>query len=131
VVQGASQYVSSIGQDYTRGDPLMNVPENAFNFWTAYDLPFRIQVGYGITYQDEVYVSQHSAANVDGPLNTASSYVVHRAMISYGVTRKLDLQLNANNLFDKEYLTRVRTQEIAWATPGEGRSFVLSANYSF
>jgi catecholate siderophore receptor len=131
VLQGASQYVSSIGQDYTRGDPLTNVPENAFNFWTAYDLPYRVQVGYGITYQDEVYVSQHSATNLNGPLNTAASYVVHRAMVSYGVTRKLDLQLNVNNIFDKEYLTRVRTQEIAWATPGEARSFVLSANYSF
>ena len=52
-------------------------------------------------------------------------------MVSYGVTRNLDLQLNANNLFDKDYLVRVRTQELAWATPGEGRSFTLSANYNF
>jgi catecholate siderophore receptor len=131
VLQGASDYVSSIGQDYTKGDPLTNVPKNALSLWTAYDLPYRIQVGYGLTYQDEVYVTQHNATNVNGPLYTAPSYIVHRAMVSWGVTRKLDLQLNANNLFDKEYLVRVRTQEQAWATPGEGRSWVLTANYSF
>ncbi len=131
VLQGASDYVSSRGQDYTKGDPLMNVPKNALSFWTAYDLPYRIQVGYGLTYQDEVYTSQHNATNVNGPLYTAPSYIVHRAMVSWGVTRNLDLQLNANNLFDKEYLVRVRTQEVAWATPGEARSFVLTANYNF
>ena len=131
VIQGASDFVSSQGQDYTRGDPLMNVPENALSLWTAYDLPYRIQVGYGLTYQDEVYTSQHSATNVNGPLFTAPSFIIHRAMVSWGVSRNFDLQLNANNLFDKEYLVRVRTQEVAWATPGEGRSFTLTANYSF
>ncbi|HEY6645210.1 TonB-dependent siderophore receptor [Povalibacter sp.] len=131
VLQGASAFASSRGEDYTRGDPLTNVPRNALSLWTAYDLPYRIQVGYGLTYQDEVYVTQHSSTNVNGPLYTAPGYIVHRAMVSWGVTRNLDLQLNANNLFDKEYLVRVRTQEQAWATPGEARSFVLAANYSF
>jgi catecholate siderophore receptor len=131
VLQGASDFASSRGEDYMKGDPLTNVPKNALSLWTAYDLPYRIQVGYGLTYQDEVYVTQHSATNVSGPLYTAPSYIVHRAMVSWGVTRNLDLQLNANNLFDKEYLVRVRTQETAWATPGEARSFVLSANYNF
>lgn len=131
VLQGASDFVSSIGQDYTKGDHLQGVPENAFSFWTAYDFPHRIQVGYGLTYQDEIYLTQHNATNVDGPLITSPGYVVHRAMVSYGVIRGLDLQLNVNNLFDKEYLTRIRTTEQGWATPGEGRSFILTANYSF
>lgn len=131
VIQGASDYVSAKNEDYTKGDPLLNVPKNALSLWTAYDLPYRIQVGYGLTYQDEVYTSQHSAANLNGPLFTAPSFIVHRAMVSWGVTRNLGLQLNANNLFDKEYLVRVRTQEVAWATPGEGRSFTLTANYNF
>lgn len=131
VLQGASDYIGSIGQDYTKGDPLLGVPENAISLWTAYDLPYRMQVGYGLTYQDEIYLTQHSATNVDGPLVTAPSYVVHRAMVSWGVTRSFDLQLNINNLLDEEYLVRIRTTEQGWATPGEGRSFVLTANYSF
>ena len=132
VLQGASDFISSLGQDYTRGDPLLNVPKNALSLWTVYDLPHRLQVGYGVTYQDEVYVSQHSVTNVAGPLATASGYAVHRAMLRYGLSRHLDLQLNVNNLFDEEYLTRVRTSgDQAWATPGEGRQAVLTASYRF
>jgi catecholate siderophore receptor len=52
-------------------------------------------------------------------------------MASYSLNRSWQLQLNVNNLFDKQYLTRVRTQRLAWATPGEARSIVLSANLSF
>ena len=48
------------------------------------------------------------------------------------MTRNLDLQFNVNNIFDEEYLTRVRTSgEQAWATPGEGRQFILTASYAF
>jgi catecholate siderophore receptor len=52
-------------------------------------------------------------------------------MASYTVNRTLQLQLNVNILFDKQYLTRVRAQRLAWSTPGEARSVVLSANLSF
>ena len=132
VLQGASDFISALGQDYTQGDPLLNVPKNAFSLWTAYDLPHRVQLGYGVTYQDEVFVSQHNKTNVSGPLATAAGYTVHRVMVSYGFSRNLGVQFNINNLFDKEYLTRVRTSsEQAWATPGEGRQFVLTASYGF
>jgi catecholate siderophore receptor len=52
-------------------------------------------------------------------------------MATYRFNRNFSLQLNINNLFDKEYLTRVRTQPVAWATPGEARSFVLTAALNF
>lgn len=132
VLQGASDFVSSLGEDYTRGDPLLNVPRNALSLWTVYDLPRRLQLGYGVTYQGEIYVSQHSSANPSGRLATASGYAVHRAMLRYGINRRLDLQLNVNNLFDKQYFTRIRTAgDQAWATPGERRQIILSASYGF
>lgn len=132
VLQGASNFVSALGQDYTKGDPLLNVPKNALSLWTVYDLPRRVQVGYGMTYQSKVFTGQHSATNLEGPLPTAAGYTVHRAMIRYGLTRSFDVQFNINNIFDKEYLTRVRTaSEQAWATPGERRQFVLTAGYHF
>jgi catecholate siderophore receptor len=133
VLQGASDFVSSQGQDYAKGDRLLNVPENAFSLWTVYDLPRRMQVGYGVTYQDKVHVGQHNQDNPAGALPTAAGYTVHRAMIRYGMTRSVDLQFNVNNIFDEEYLTRVRTSTNVqgWATPGERRQFVLTASYSF
>lgn len=132
VLQGASDFVSSNGQDYTKGDPLLSTPENSLSFWTTYDITSAWQVGYGMTYVGSYNVSQHSAANPDGPLNKVDSYWVHRAMVAYRITRDFSLQLNLNNLFDEDYLTRVRTSgDVAWGTPGDSRSAVLTAAYRF
>ncbi len=57
-------------------------------------------------------------------------------MVGYKVTDELDLQLNMNNLFDKEYVQSVR-QNVGLNTRssaieyGDARSAVLSATYSF
>jgi len=50
-------------------------------------------------------------------------------MLGYKVNKQLNLQLNVNNLFDKEYLTRIRNN--GWAVPGDGRAAVVSADYTF
>jgi catecholate siderophore receptor len=134
VLQGAADSVASGGGDVTRGDPLLNVPTHAASLWSTWDVARGIQLGYGLTWQGSVYTQQHNPAQgfpVGSDLPTAGGYVVHRAMASYQFNRSLQLQLNVNNLFDKHYLTRVRTQRLAWATPGEARSIVLSANLSF
>ncbi len=135
VLQGVADSIAAAGQDYTRGDPLQNTPAHAASLWTTWDVMRGLQLGYGLTYSSKVHVLQHTAPGGAFPagtaLPTAGGYVVHRAMASYSVNRALQLQLNVNNLFDKQYLTRVRTQRLAWATPGEARSIVLSANLSF
>ncbi|HEY4369224.1 MAG TPA: TonB-dependent siderophore receptor [Steroidobacteraceae bacterium] len=129
VLQGASDFSASQGQDYIKGDPLLNVPKHAFSLWTTYRLPIGVELGYGATYQGDFYLTQHSATNLNGPLVTAPEYWIHRAMAAYRFGKSLDVQLNINNLFDKEYYTRIRNN--GWATPGEARSFILSANYNF
>ncbi len=129
VLQGASEFDAGQGRDYTAGDPLLNTPEHSFGLWTTYDLSSQWQVGYGANYLGEVYLTQHSSSNVDGPLVTAPGYVTHRAMVNYRITRDLSLQLNATNLTDKEYYTRPRNN--GWATPGDTRTFVLTASYTF
>ena len=135
VLQGVADSIAAAGQDYTRGDPLQNTPEHAASLWTTWDVMRGLQLGYGLTYSSKVHVLQHTAPTGAFPagtaLPTAGGYVVHRVMATYSVNRALQLQLNVNNLLDKQYLTRVRTQRLAWGTPGEARSIVLSANLSF
>jgi catecholate siderophore receptor len=135
VLQGVADSIAVAGQDYTRGDPLLNTPAHAASLWTTWDVMRGLQLGYGLIYSSKVHVLQHTAPTGAFPagtaLPTAGGYVVHRAMASYSLNRSWQLQLNVNNLFDKQYLTRVRTQRLAWATPGEARSIVLSANLSF
>lgn len=145
VLQGASDFAANGGatgteQDWTKGDPLTNVPRHSASIWTTYDLTRDLQLGYGVTYQGEMYLSQHSGIAKSGtpttyvgrstiPLAKSEAYLVHRLSATYKVTKELNLQLNINNLFDKEYYTRIRNN--GWATPGDGRQAVLTANYSF
>jgi catecholate siderophore receptor len=135
VLQGVADSIAAAGQDYTRGDPLQNTPAHSASLWSTWDAMRSLQLGYGLTYSSRIYVLQHTAPTgafpAGGALPTAGGYVVHRAMASYSVNRAFQLQLNVNNLFDKQYLTRVRTQRLGWGTPGEARSIVLSANLSF
>src|SRR5690606_16845424 len=51
VLQGASDFAARGGvtgteADFTKGDPLANVPDHAFSAWTTYDLNRQWQVGY-------------------------------------------------------------------------------------
>jgi catecholate siderophore receptor len=129
VVQGASDFESSAGRDYTKGDPLLNTPETALSLWTTYDITRQWQVGYGATYQADNYVQQHSATYASGRLAKSPDYWVQRAMVTYRVNRDFSLQFNVNNLADKEYYTRIRNN--GWATPGDARSYTLTATYNF
>jgi len=118
-----------LATSFRRGDPLPNTPEQSFSVWTTYEPVHGLLLGYGATYQGEFTFSRPAAG---APLAYTDAYWVHRAMVSYGVTDNLALQLNVNNIFDEEYYTRVRNNTgNGWATPGEGRSFVLSANLRY
>ncbi len=138
VLRGASEFLAALGQDFTKGDDLAGVPDHAFSLFTTYDLPHEIQIGYGVTYQGEYYLTQHGTitgstppARTTIPRPKAKDYMVHRATIAWNATPDLELRLNINNLFDKVYYTRVRTNLAGWATPGDGRNATLTANYRF
>ncbi len=115
--------------DFQKGDPLPNTPKQSLSAWSTYTLPLGLTIGYGVTYQG-AYTFNRAAATAG--LNYTPSYWVHRAMASYQIGNSLMLQLNVNNLFDKEYFERIRNNATnGWATPGAARSAVLSATYSF
>lgn len=129
---------SATDRDPFAGNPLTNTPKHSGSLWTTYttgDWTF----GYGATYQGRFVVQNNT---LDGrPLFPTDAYWVHRAMVNYAVNDRLDLQLNLNNLLDTEYYTRIRnniaftgttvTGGNGWATPGEGRSAVLTATWRF
>jgi catecholate siderophore receptor len=110
--------------DVTAGNPLTNTPENSGSLWTTYQVTPRISLGYGLTYQGAFYLNNGAA-----PLYKSQDYWVHNAMAAFKVNDAIDLQLNLKNIGDEEYYTRGRLN--GWATPGDGRAAVLSANYRF
>ncbi|UNK50689.1 TonB-dependent receptor [Lysobacter sp. S4-A87] len=110
--------------DPLKGKPLSGTPERSGSAWTTYDLD-RWTLGYGISYlgSHEYYVGTGARAG------TIKGYTTHRAMVGYDLNQQVSLQLNVNNLFDKEYF--IRGRNTGWATPGDTRSVVLSAAYRF
>ena len=125
VLQSVSaQTLANTGIDAQAGHPLTNTPKNSGSLWTSYQITPRISVGYGATYQGAFYLN-----NGAPPLFHSQAYWVHNAMAAFKVNDQVDLQLNLKNLADKEYYTRGRNN--GWATPGDARAAVLSANYRF
>lgn len=129
VLQGASNFVAAQGADYTKGDKLTFVPELSGSLWTTFDILPQLQVGYGVTYMGEQYVSQHSATAKTVAQVQSEDYFVHNASVTYKPVRNVSVQLNVKNIFDEKYYTAIRNN--GWATPGEGVNGVLSVNYRF
>lgn len=114
----------------TVGQALANTPPRSFNLWTSYDLPGNVRVGYGTR-----YVSERNLTSSDDRIKL-DAYWLHNAMLGYKASETLDLQLNLNNLFDKDYVERVRTQvgrasRSSSIEYGDARSAILSATLSF
>ena len=129
VLQGVSDRQAELGADFARGDRQTNTPEDSASVWTAWDIARGWQIGYGATWLGKVWLTQHTATNPDGPLVTAPGYVVHRAMVSWQALDRLQLQLNVNNLGDKQYYQRPRNN--GWAVPGDTRNVMLTASLDF
>ncbi|WAT14048.1 TonB-dependent receptor [Xanthomonas fragariae] len=137
VLQSVSNRTERLTGDPVAGRELVQTPRNAGNIWTAYTLN-QWTFGYGLTYQGGFYANNSSSA----AYVKTDDYWVHRAMVGLRVNDWLRLQLNLNNLFDQVYYTSIRnnltvnaagtvTAGNGWALPGEGRSAVLSATFSF
>ncbi|HTN14171.1 MAG TPA: TonB-dependent siderophore receptor [Sphingomonadaceae bacterium] len=105
--------------------PLSDVPEHSGSLFTTYTLPFGLTIGYGLTYQGRFWLSNRSSPVA----YQADDYLIHNAFLSYDVAKGVNLQLNVKNFTDELYFTRIRNN--GWATPGDGRSAILTANFSF
>lgn len=124
-----SETVSSRFNPDSVGRELQNTPRNSGNLWTTYEILPSVELGYGARYVGSRAVTSSSDTKID-------SYWVHNAMASYQVNEAFSLQLNVNNLFDEEYVERVRSNNgsdtrSSAVELGDGRSAVLSANYRF
>ena len=104
------------------GSALSRVPENSFNIWTTYRLPFGLTLGAGAQFMDEVDRSTTTQNQI------VPSYWIYNAMASYEVNKNLTLRLNVNNLTNEDYVDRVGGGHYI---PGPARSFVLTAIFAF
>ena len=106
---------------------LAYTPKKAFTSWTTYRLPFGLTIGGGARYSGELERGTDSA--IGTPSYTQAYWVVD-AMASYPVNPHFDLQLNAYNLFDKNYVASINKSGYRYI-PGAPRSGMLTANFRF
>jgi catecholate siderophore receptor len=115
---------------------LTNTPRHSGSLFTTYQLPFGLQLGYGLTYQGSFALNNSALAaptNLNStavtPVFHSKDYLTHRAFLSYAVTAGLTAQVNVQNFTNEKYYTGIRNN--GWAIPGEDRSAVFSLYYSF
>ncbi|MBX9793607.1 MAG: catecholate siderophore receptor Fiu [Burkholderiaceae bacterium] len=105
-------------------------PKVTFTSWATYRLPFGLTLGGGARYVDSAVTSSNVNTAALTGIPKIPSYWVADALVSYEVNKNLSLQLNAYNLFDKDYLASVNSGRSRYF-PGVPRSALLTANVTF
>lgn len=111
-----------------------DTPEHLFKVSTVYRLQGaleKMRVGGNVYWQSRMY---NDIALTDGSYRLEQgSYAVADLMAGYQVSKNLDLQLNANNIFDRTYYTAIGASSVWGSTDvyGNPRSYALTAKYSF
>ncbi|SKA91841.1 catecholate siderophore receptor [Prosthecobacter debontii] len=114
--------VEESGNAAELGQSLGNTPDHSFNIWTTYNLPFRVQIGFGAQYVGD---RQNGNSNTS---RTAPAYWTCDAMLNYEVNDKFNVRLNVYNIADERYIDRVGGGHFI---PGAGRSAAITATYKF
>lgn len=111
-----------------------DTPEHLFKLTTTYHLqgPLeKLRVGGNILWQSRMYNDVELADGSSYRLKQGA-YAVTDLMAGYRVNQHLDLQLNANNIFDRSYYSSIATTvDYGGDSYGSPRNMMLTAKYSF
>lgn len=126
---------TSMDAKVLKGPPVSNdgtavlsyTPDKAFTAWTTYVFPFGLTIGGGARYSGEMKRGR------DGAIGTPAfieDYWVFDAVASYAINDNLTLRLNANNLFDEDYVAGINKSGYRYS-PGAPRNYLLTATFRF
>jgi outer membrane receptor for ferric coprogen and ferric-rhodotorulic acid len=111
-----------------------DIPEHMFKLSTTYHLqgPLqRLRVGGNISWQSRLYNDIDLADGSRYRLEQGA-YAVTDLMAGYQVNKHLDLQVNANNIFDRRYYSAIASSvDYSGDSYGNPRNMMLTAKYSF
>ena len=103
------------------GNALGNTPRHSASLWTSHDVTDALEVGFGIQHVGARWTNEDN-------IRRAKPYTVYDLMVGYRVSDGLALRLNGYNLTDKDYVDQVGGGHYV---PGAGRTFMLSADFTF
>ncbi len=107
-------------------------PENVARVFTTYRLPGmlnQVTVGGGVNWQSPFYGKIYNDAKGDYDIIEQQSYALVNLMARYEYNEHLSFNLNANNVFDKKYLSGLGNFSTTYY--GEPRSLMLTSKYTF
>ncbi|MGE1094906.1 TonB-dependent siderophore receptor [Pseudomonas zeae] len=112
-----------------------DTPEHLFKVSTVYRFQGPLQhlrVGGNVYWQSRMY-NDVALANSGSYRLEQGGYAVTDLMAGYEVNKHLDLQVNANNIFDRVYYSAIGSN-VTWGSNdnyGNPRSYMLTAKYKF
>lgn len=111
-----------------------DTPEHMFKLTTNYRFqgPLeKLRVGGNVSWQSRMY---NDITLLDGSSYRLKqgAYAITNLMAGYKVNQNLDLQLNANNIFDRKYYSSI-SHSVSYGgdTYGNPRNLMMTARYSF
>ena len=104
-----------------KGKKLANVAKHSFNLMLNYKLLPQLELGGGGNYLGSRY---NSISNV----NKAKGYTIFNALAKYSFSQDLSLQLNVNNIFNKQFADQIYADHVV---PGQGRVFLFNLTHKF
>ncbi|MBF4558287.1 TonB-dependent siderophore receptor [Pseudomonas sp. p50] len=134
-VSAGYTYARTRDQDEQRifGYPLStSKPEHVVRTFTTYRLPGalnQVTIGGGVSWQSAFYGKIYSAPAGDYTQIKQAGYTLVDLMTRYAYDDHLSFTVNANNVFDKKYLTGLGNFDTTFY--GEPRNLQLTAKYDF
>ncbi|WPB58462.1 catecholate siderophore receptor Fiu [Xylophilus sp. GOD-11R] len=116
------------GANANQGGVIVFSPRRTFTSWVTYRLPIGLTIGGGVRYVSPTATSSNQV--VTSGVTGTQDYTVVDALLSYPVSKNVSLQLNVNNLFDKNYIASVNNGRSRYI-PGVSRNALLTANLKF
>ncbi|WP_349970596.1 TonB-dependent siderophore receptor [Pseudomonas caspiana] len=111
-----------------------DLPEHLFKLTTSYHFqgPLeKLRVGGNVSWQSRMYNDIDLADGGSYRLEQGG-YAITDLMAGYEVNKNLDLQLNANNVFDRKYYSSIaNSSDYGGDIYGTPRNMMLTAKYSF
>lgn len=91
-----AEYTQSLSSTAPAGNSLAQVPEHTFSLWNRYDISQQWGVGLGSVYRSKMYAASDNAVTLPG-------FLRFDAAVYYKASKNIQLQVNIENLLDKEY----------------------------
>lgn len=124
---GGYSYLDAEERGRVVGDELANrrlaqVPEHMFSVWNRFEVTERLGASLGVTHQAEQFATISNAV-------TLPAFTRVDVSVDYALTDRFALQVNVENLFDKDFFTDAHNDNnISTAEPLNAR-FTLSTRF--